>query len=173
MLRPAAMAAARRLPRGANPAALSRGRGLLLLRHPARLLHSSERATQKLPGPDGLRAARGAASWGLPKALPAWIPCSGSVSMVLRTAGRGFRSTATRAAEATEGATVASGAAAEGKLYLGYAPRVWAMGAGHCAFVMLGSMYLMTDMVLLRVLGIVANAFDMFYCFLVAEAPLW
>jgi hypothetical protein len=77
------------------------------------------------------------------------------------------------AAEATEGATVASGAAAEGKLYLGYAPRVWAMGAGHCAFVMLGSMYLMTDMVLLRVLGIVANAFDMFYCFLVAEAPLW
>ena len=34
-------------------------------------------------------------------------------------------------------------------------------------------MYLMTDMVLLRVLGIVANGLDMFYCFLVAETPLW
>ena len=29
----------------------------------------------------------------------------------------------------------------ETKLYLGYSPRVWAMGAGHCAFIMLGAMY--------------------------------
>ena len=59
------------------------------------------------------------------------------------------------------------------KLVLGHPPRVWAMRSGHAAFVMLASMYLMTDMVLLRVLGIAANGLDMFYCFLVAETPLW
>lgn len=111
------------------------------------------------PGPKpcsgGLAAGRG---------LPAWVPCSGSVTMVVRTVARGFRSgAATSRAVSTGEATPATAA----KLYLGYAPRVWAMGAGHCAFVMLASMYLMTDMVLLRVLGIVANAFDMLY----ADAP--
>lgn len=129
--------------------------------------------------------------------LPAWIPCSGSITMVAKTVARGVRSgAATSRAVSTEATPAAV------KLYLGYAPRVWAMGAGHCAFVMLASMYLMTDMVLLRVLGIIANAFDMLYatapavhsdpsrqlsttwttltgvtlcsyCFLVAESPLW
>ena len=51
--------------------------------------------------------------------------------------------------------------------------RIWAMRCGHGAFVMLACMYFMTDVVLLRVLGIVANALDMCYCFKVAATPLW
>ena len=51
--------------------------------------------------------------------------------------------------------------------------RVWAMRCGHGAFVMLAGMYFMTDVVLLRVLGIVANSLDMCYCFKVAATPLW
>ena len=113
MLRVSVVAAARRIPRLVTASAGRRGLPLLRQQQPpVRLLHSSERATARLPSPNGL--ARGAAAapggWRLPKALPAWIPCSGSVSMVLRTAGRGFRSTAARAAEARQAAS-GSGAA--------------------------------------------------------------
>ncbi len=145
----------------------------LRVSHVSRLLHSDPAAALRLasakvplvgalkPGakPSGSAALAGSG-------LPAWIPCSGSVSMVMRTAARGFRSSATSRAAATEAAPATKRPAV--KLYLGYPPRVWAMGAGHCAFVMLASMYLMTDMVLLRVLGIIANAFDMLY----AAAPV-
>ena len=91
--------------------------------------------------------------------LPAFFPCAGSISAVSRSLIRRFRfrNLATEAAEAAEANP----------------SRIWAMRAGHAAFIMLASMYLMTDMVLLRVLGIVANGFDMFYCYLVAEVPLW
>lgn len=47
------------------------------------------------------------------------------------------------------------------------------MRCGHGAFVMLAGMYFMTDVVLLRVLGIIANSLDMAYCFKVAAQPLW
>jgi hypothetical protein len=101
--------------------------------------------------------------------LPAFLPCSASVSMVLRgCVAAGRRGLTSSTAAAAPGAS-----AVPAKLILGQPPRVWAMRAGHAAFVMLASMYLMTDMVLLRILGIVANGLDMFYCFLVAEAPLW
>jgi hypothetical protein len=138
----------------------------------SRLLHSTSgfvrRAATKSPVQGELKPGvkpSGGAGLQAGGGLPAWIPCSGSVTMVMRTAARGFRSTAFRGA-ATEATPAAEAQAV--KLYLGYPPRVWAMGAGHCAFVMLASMYLMTDMVLLRVLGIIANAFDMLY----AAAPV-
>ena len=152
------------LLRGAMGGMAALRRPLLLLPR-ARLLHSS-RPTRGTPTPTpaGRPPAVGIAGGH----LPAWVPCAGSVGMVLRGAARGFRSTAARRAAGT-----AAPSEAAPKLILGRPPRFWAMGAGHCAFVMLASMYLMTDMVLLRVLGITANGFDMFYCFLVAEAPLW
>lgn len=52
--------------------------------------------------------------------------------------------------------------------------RVWAMRCGHGAFVMLAGMYFMTDVVLLRVLGIAANLLDMAYCSKVdPKGPMW
>jgi hypothetical protein len=157
-----------RCPRGGGATATA-ATGHATLR---RMLHSGSAPRRAprgsaggLPAASAKPAVASVKSAGLASgSLPAWVPCSGSVTMVMRTAARGFRSGAgaSRAA-ATEATPAAAPPPAAAATYLGYPPRVWAMGAGHCAFIMLASMYLMTDMVLLRVLGIIANAFDMLY----------
>lgn len=88
--------------------------------------------------------------------IPPWVPCAASISRGLSTVARGSRGLC----------TVPNEPAAD-------AARVWAMRCGHGAFVMLAGMYFMTDVVLLRVFGIIANALDMCYCAKVAATPLW
>ena len=79
--------------------------------------------------------------------LPPWVPCAATLSRRLCSS--------------------AADAATSDPL------RKWGLRAGHAAFVMLAAMYFMTDVVLLRVLGIVANLLDMAYCYKGIESPLW
>eukprot|EP00854_Cymbomonas_tetramitiformis_P030631 gene30631-38330_t len=52
-------------------------------------------------------------------------------------------------------------------------PKKWFIYSGQVAFVLLGLSFVMTDVVILRVLAIIANMMDMIYMYGVGDSPLW